>query len=319
MQLWLAHSADISLQEQLTSQIMLGILSQELLPGQRLPSTRALARRHRLHANTVSAGYRQLEKTGWLEMRRGSGVYVSLHAPNMSSPDGLQLDSLIANLFRTARQQRFPLPQIQHRLRQWLNWRPPDHFLLLEPDPELRRIAHQEIASAADWPVESRGLPGGSGAERKLPAHKFSGAIMIALPSKARRVQKLLPASAELYIPRLRSAPEALAHWLPARPEVLLAIASRWPDFVRWARTLLVAAGYSPRAMLLRDARQPGWRRGLDQAAAVICDSLLAAQLRLKIPVLAFPLLSDAAREELRQLAEFHNNPRLETPNSMPL
>jgi hypothetical protein len=44
--------------------------------GRGCPATRELARRFRLHPNTVSAGYRQLEREQWVEFRRGSGVYV---------------------------------------------------------------------------------------------------------------------------------------------------------------------------------------------------------------------------------------------------
>jgi DNA-binding transcriptional regulator YhcF (GntR family) len=49
--------------EQLATQIVLAIVSGELAPGQRLPSTRELARRFRLHPNTLSAGYKQLEES----------------------------------------------------------------------------------------------------------------------------------------------------------------------------------------------------------------------------------------------------------------
>ena len=41
------------------------------------------------------------------------------------------------------------------RLRQWLELQPPDHFLLIEPEEELRRILAAEIARAVTFPVES--------------------------------------------------------------------------------------------------------------------------------------------------------------------
>jgi len=61
MRLWLNHTGEVSLREQLTTQIILAILSRELPPGHRLPSTRELARRFQIHSNTASAAYRQLE------------------------------------------------------------------------------------------------------------------------------------------------------------------------------------------------------------------------------------------------------------------
>src|SRR5450755_755997 len=71
------------------------ILSDDLAPGQRLPSTRELARRFRLHPNTVSAGYRQLERERWVEFRHGSGVYVGERKPELAPSSALALDQLI--------------------------------------------------------------------------------------------------------------------------------------------------------------------------------------------------------------------------------
>jgi len=138
MRLWFAHGTEVTLHEQLVTQVVLGILCGDLAPGQRLPSVRDLARRFRLHPNTVSAGYRQLEREGWVEFRHGSGVYVRNTKPDVSISPALTLDQLIANLFREARRLGAPLATVRSRLRHWLELQPPDHFLLIEPDEELR-------------------------------------------------------------------------------------------------------------------------------------------------------------------------------------
>src|SRR6266536_3218279 len=104
MQLWFARGSEVSIREQLVTQVILGILSDDLAPGQRLPSTRELARRFRLHPNTVSAGYRELEQRRWVEFRHGSGVYVRSEKPEASQASSLALDQLIAQLFRSARE-----------------------------------------------------------------------------------------------------------------------------------------------------------------------------------------------------------------------
>lgn len=67
LQFWFARASEVSIREQLVTQVILGILSDDLSPGQRLPSTRDLARRFHLHPNTISAGYRQLERDKWVE------------------------------------------------------------------------------------------------------------------------------------------------------------------------------------------------------------------------------------------------------------
>jgi GntR family transcriptional regulator len=40
MRFWFIHSGEVSIREQIVTQVTLGILSEELAPGERLPSTR---------------------------------------------------------------------------------------------------------------------------------------------------------------------------------------------------------------------------------------------------------------------------------------
>jgi len=117
MQLWFSRQSDISIRDQLGTQTVLAIVSGELEPGQRLPSTRELARRFRLHPNTVSAGYRQLEQSNWLEFRKGSGVYVRARQPK-ETDDRLALDQLIAEFFRSAPKLNTPLALVRVRMKQ---------------------------------------------------------------------------------------------------------------------------------------------------------------------------------------------------------
>src|ERR687884_198193 len=148
MRLWLSKNSDVPLREQLVRQVMLGVVSDDLKPGQRLPSTRELARRFRIHPNTVSAAYRDLERAGWLEVRKGSGVYVrrlggdgaDLGAADAGSAGHdaaddprLELDRLINAFFTIARLRGFSLADVRARLRQRLARPSPDHFLVVEP------------------------------------------------------------------------------------------------------------------------------------------------------------------------------------------
>ncbi|MGH9817753.1 MAG: GntR family transcriptional regulator, partial [Candidatus Acidiferrales bacterium] len=119
MKLWLARHSEVPVREQLVAQIILSILSDELPAGRRLPSTRELARRLRIHPNTVSAAYTALERAGWAESRRGSGVYVCNRKGAQALAPELALDQLIADFFRTAREKGAPLKQVRARLRHW--------------------------------------------------------------------------------------------------------------------------------------------------------------------------------------------------------
>jgi GntR family transcriptional regulator len=301
MQLWLARESEVSIREQLVTQVILGILSDDLPPGQRLPSTRELARRFRLHPNTVSAGYRQLEQERWVEFRHGSGVYVRCSRPEVQPSSTLALDQLISSLFLSARKIGVPLSQLRSRLRQWLEMQPPDHFLLIEPESELRRIVVLEMEGAVTLPVKSCTV--------QECADLLEGAIPVVLPSKAEVVRKALPAGTELVTLQVRSVPASLAGWLPAPWGALIGVASRWESFLKLARTMLVAAGFDPDTLVLRDARKPNWQRGLEQTAAVVCDSATARLLPTTSRAISFTLLSESAVAELRRHQDFIQNP----------
>jgi DNA-binding transcriptional regulator YhcF (GntR family) len=301
MQLWFARGSEVSIREQLVTQIVLGILGDDLAPGQRLPSTRELARRFHLHPNTVSAGYRQLARDRWVEQRRGSGVFVRASKPEMSDSSALALDQLIAGLFRSARQQGVSLPVLRSRLHQWLELQPPDHFLLIEPDEELRRIVAAEIQQAVSLPVRACGLQDCTSA--------LEGSIPVALPNRLTTVRQAMPDGTELLTLHFRSVVSSLGHWLPAPSGTLVGIASRWPDFLKLARTMLTAASFHPDSLVFRDARKPNWRRGLKHTAAVLCDSVTANELPPGCRAIPFSLLAESSIDELRRYVEFVSRP----------
>ena len=70
MRLWISKHSEVPIREQLVTQIVLGIVSNDLKIAERLPSTRDLARRYDIHANTVSSAYRELARRGWVEFRK---------------------------------------------------------------------------------------------------------------------------------------------------------------------------------------------------------------------------------------------------------
>ncbi|MGB8541875.1 MAG: GntR family transcriptional regulator [Candidatus Acidiferrales bacterium] len=303
MQLWFAHESAVTLREQLVTQIILGILSDDLRPGQRLPSIRELARRFRLHPNTVSAGYRQLDREHWVEFRRGSGVYVRDTKPARALPAEFALDQLLGELLRSARGLGFPLATVRSRLRQWFDMQPPDHFLLIEPDEELRRILTVEMQGAVTLPVKSCGL------QDAHPSEKLVGAIPVALAGKAKSVRQELPEGTDLLTLQVRSVPTSLAGWLPAPPGVLVGVASRWPGFLKLARTMLIAAGFHADSLVFRDARKANWQRGLKEARAVVCDLATVSELPKAFLAVPFQLISESSVAELRRYEQFISNP----------
>jgi GntR family transcriptional regulator len=260
---------EVSIREQLVTQVILGILSDDLSPGQLLPSTRELARRFHLHPNTISAGYRQFERDRWVEFRHGSGVYIRSSRPEVASTAALAIDQMIARLCLSARKLGVTLAQVRFRLRQWMELQPPDHFLLIEPDEELRRILAAEIARAVTFPVESSGLDDCSKA--------LDGGMPLLLPNREARAREMMPSGTELLILQIRSVPTSLAEYLPPSG-ALVGVASRW-------------------------------QRGLTETTAVVCDVLTAAELPSGVRAIPYLLLSESSVAELRRFEEFVRQP----------
>ena len=109
-----------------------------------------------------------------------------------------------------------------------------------------------------------------------------------------------------------RSLPFSLGLWLPSSSGALVGIASKWPEFLKLARTMLSAAGFHPDSLVFRDARKPAWHRGLQQTAAVVCDSVTATELPAGCRAIPFSLLAESSIDELRRYADFVSMP-LET------
>jgi len=61
---------------QLAERLRAAIATGDLAPGALLPSVRQLATRLRLNPGTVVQAYRELETSGLVELRQGSGTYV---------------------------------------------------------------------------------------------------------------------------------------------------------------------------------------------------------------------------------------------------
>jgi DNA-binding transcriptional regulator YhcF (GntR family) len=298
MRFWFARNSEVSIREQLAAQVVLGIVSGEYEAGHRLPSTRELARRFQLHANTISAGYRELEREGWVEFRHGSGVYVRSNRPESTVRSDLALDSLIAGFFKSARETGAPLAEVRLRMQRWLSLQPPDHFLVIEPNEDLREIVIAEIARAI--PFDVRGC-----APEDLNAGVLLGALPVVLPSKTELARKALPDGAELVTLKVRSVPKTLAGYLPAPSGLLIGVASPWQEFLKSSKTMLVAAGFHPDSLVLRDVREPDWKQGLIATAAVVCDCLTAVRLPKRCRAIVFGVVAEESLSELQRFREF--------------
>jgi GntR family transcriptional regulator len=297
MRIWLSKNSEVPIREQLVTQIVLGIVSNDLKVNERLPSTRDLARRYDVHANTVSAAYRELARRGWVEFRKGSGVYIRARNDEKLEQH-LALDHQVSRFFRTLREEGHSLGEIQEAVRRSFSLQRPDHFLLLESDPELREILVAEIASAAKVNVKGAGPADLDG------ARSLTGATPLVLYGHLESFNDRIDPQTDVLVLHSASVVESMKGQTRPPADALVAIVSRWPEFLRWARTMLVAAGLDADALSFRDARERGWEKGLRSATFVITDSLMAPRIPAGCEIKIFRVLAQASIKEIRDYAE---------------
>jgi GntR family transcriptional regulator len=77
----------VQVMEQIRQRVAAGVLA----PGDQLPSVRELASQLLINPNTAVRIYRDLEREGLLEFRRGQGTFVSERAKALAERDRLRL------------------------------------------------------------------------------------------------------------------------------------------------------------------------------------------------------------------------------------
>ena len=77
MEIILSNSSEKPIYEQITVQMKNAILSEQLLPGDALPSMRQLARDLHISVITTKRAYEDLERDGFIETVAGKGCFVA--------------------------------------------------------------------------------------------------------------------------------------------------------------------------------------------------------------------------------------------------
>jgi hypothetical protein len=210
----------------------------------------------------------------------------------------LGLDNLIVEFLQVARRKGFSLAEVQSRIKHWLRLQPPDHFLVIDPVPEFRDILIAEIKNATGFRVQ------GISIEDCANRINLVGAIPVTLYGHAEAVAAALPPKMACLLIHTRSVTETLKGETPPVPEDLIAIASRWPTFLQYARSVLAAVHVDQDSLSFRYAREPGWQKGLRATSFVITDSATAAQIPPGIRVRTFQIIADTSLAELRNYVE---------------
>lgn len=291
MKIWLSKNSEVSVREQLIAQITLGITSNDLKPGEKLPSTRELARRFQIHPNTVSAAYRELAAQGLLEIRPGSGVYIRENTfENRKSL--LELDGLIANFKREAQAHGFSAEEIESRLKDWFEIEKPQRFLVVESEAELRRVLIEEIRAATG--CQTSGISFENFSEMETDAQ------IVAMTDEVARINEILPPHKTCIFLRANSVPDSMQSETRPSGDALIAVVSHWERFLNLAKMFLLAARIDPETLVLRSTNEENWKRGLQNASLIICDSVTAKEFPNDARVRVFRVISGESINELK-------------------
>lgn len=290
MRFWITRNGEVPIREQLVRQVVLGILSDDLPEGRKLPSVRALARRHQIHSNTVSAAYHDLLEQGWLELRRGSGIYV--RAAPSADRDG-ELDGMLSAVLRASRSRGYDPEEVLQRFEHLVRPRAYERIVIVEPEAGMREILRAEIGERLSIRLEAVESAKIEGADR---------ALVVALPTRAGKIRRELPRGVLCVALRLRSVRQSLEGETRPDPRVVVSIVSGSAEIREAARAMLIAVGLAPDALTEIDAARQGWRERVGNGSFVVTDIVAARELPPRCIARVFRVVADSSIEELRQL-----------------
>ena len=270
MDIVLSRRGGVSVRDQIVTQLEMKILEGSLHHGERLPSVRALARRLKIHHNTVSAAYQDLVASGHVELQRGSGVYVRRAGPS-TLPEARGLDDMIRLALHTAFRKGFTGPEIRAAVERWLNAAPPEHVLVVDPSAEMAALLVHEIGGTLGVPASSCSL-----AELTRDPGRATGSLTVVLPYHLEAVRTVAP-SVAVEVVNLEVSPgdRKAIEDVPAGSIVL--VVSHSPTVLPFASVFLRSLRGDEvlaETRLLADTRE--WKRLIKAADLVLADTLAA-------------------------------------------
>lgn len=298
MEIHIDSSNDVPIRRQLIEQIIFLIATERLKDGDLLPSVRELARRLKVHHNTVSEAYQDLVKRKWLERRRGSRLAV---LSREAQSGGTTLDDLINKTITVARENGYSLQQLRERVRERLLSEGPDHILVVEQDEGLRDLIREELKAAVRCTVEGccredlQSNPGlAIGALAVTPHHAF------------RQVQLLFPKERPVVPVRYALADGPLKIIRALKKPSVVAVVSSSCLFLEVARGILAPALGSRHDLREIDLakEQPGMSRAAD---LIFCDSIARKRIR-SARAIHYPLLSPESVEYVTTALESYRS-----------
>ncbi len=292
MEIRVSRLGAVPVREQIIEQIRLLIGSGELKPGEALPSVRELARTLKIHHNTVSHAYQELSKRGWVTVRPGSGVFVNRRDERAALESAGDLDGLINAFLAYARQRGYSLQQVRARVRERMAAQPPDHYLVVEPDPSIAAMLIYDITAATGIPVST------------ITPHQLAstpglaiGAVVAASVHTLQKYPDVYPSYAAVVPIEFPRSREFMEHVRALEQPSVIVIASHSQEFLEAARGALAAA--AGRKHEICDCRLDQGESPPEAADLVVCDTHSRRRVKARA-LMVVPSLSKKSLAALR-------------------
>jgi DNA-binding transcriptional regulator YhcF (GntR family) len=294
--IWISRRGSIPVREQISAQILFGILGRGIEPSERLPSVRDLARRINVHPNTVSAAYRDLAARGWVKQKPGSGVFVS---DTQTGEKGEGIDSFVRSWIDEGLTRGFSLDSLSAAFEKAVRkeiWPRAEHrrLLVVHPDRHFACILAAEIREAVKCEV----IGACTGEAPLVP--EFETFLLLTTTSGAAAVSPLSPEGYHL-IP-LKSIEELVGRMAAPGSPVLVGVVSRSEVILKWASMLIPALNVRGSDLLRCNPEKLNWRRGLAACDVIVADILAARELSRTIPPVVLRLIPDSFLQEVGRL-----------------
>jgi GntR family transcriptional regulator len=274
MEIILNRRGGIPVRDQLVTQLELRILDGTIGHGQRLPSVRALARRLKIHHNTVSAAYQDLEASGHVQLRRGAGVFVRGPGPTTLGEAG-GLDEMLRVALYAAFRKGFSGQEIRAAVERWLAAAPPDRIVIVDPTREMAELLMHEVRTTVHVPAAFC-----TPDDVRRDARLLSGALTLVLPYHEELLRLLAPGAA-LEVLTLAVHDDDRQAVLALLPGSIVLLVSHSPSVLPFATVFLRSLRGDDlvvEARLLSDTR--AWRRLVKAADLVLADALSVDSVR---------------------------------------
>jgi GntR family transcriptional regulator len=297
MEIRIDSSNEVPIRLQLTEQIIFLIATERIRHGEHLPSVRELARRLKVHHNTVSEAYQDLVRRKWLERRRGSRLTVI----SREAPESATLDDLINRTIALARENGYSLQQLRDRVRARLLLEAPDHSLVVEQDEGLRELMCEELRSAG-----KSGVEGCSREDLAANPGLAIGALVVTPQHALRHVRPLVPKERTIVPVRYAPADKYVRIIRELKKPSVVAVVSMSDLFLKTARSIL-APVLGSRHDLCEIHLQSEDPKAARSADVIFCDSI--ASKRIRSPkAFHYPLLaSDSIEYAVNALASYRS------------